>query len=622
MEGDAESPPPPPPGTSAAGSPPPLPNLVEIVQAKDKAEKAAKKRNALLQLITEDYKRLLMDEEDAKEAAEKALDRFAARKEPHSIAMGAVKGAADEAKGRLQEADDHLSSLVPQVAALGDQATPSVKGVREARLVASKIKSILERSWPELSEELSARQKAAEAVFYRPDPAKEPGKAVVAHVRTFHTDIAAQFDATNNELEEIARTKLIPSSTPPLAAGAVPPKKMFARDFDIKKWVGSIFSGDKDTALSDYDKWKKGWDHALGQVKEQCIEVGPASILHLIREVLEGTAAKVTASAMDVEAVHRILEDKFGDVVALMETYLPQPYPHDNKSPGELAAEALAFADRWPTIRENLEENEIDFDCFNGVRIQLAAFGPAAKRKWRASVKAAMREKPEGTKMGEAYNWTAFKKWLQKVSDEIEAKEEPGDEATSAGLFAATSADIVLTTGGNSSLIKGCLVCGPTVSHSSAVCRKIAAMEPEAYFAICTEKKACKRCAQATWSGAHAKVCDTKCGTCGKGHLSTRHKKAANPGKRSYPEPSRKDSKRSRVEASREPATSPQPGDSNFQAAVEKALEVREARMAPPAAPAQVPSRGNYRGYRGRGGRGKGARGRGKSAPSKEDASK
>ena len=67
-------------------------------------------------------------------------------------------------------------------------------------------------------------------------------------------------------------------------------------------------------------------------------------------------------------------------------------------------------------------------DKFCGIRIQLAAFGPAAAIiKWQKEVKTPMRKQPEGAKLGVAYNWTMFCKWLKKLRDDEDTKEEATD---------------------------------------------------------------------------------------------------------------------------------------------------------------------------------------------------
>lgn len=646
----ASSPQPAPPGTSAAGSPPRL-NVSEIdpppppppgpppdgppVQAiaRDRAERAERNRRALHQVLVQDYLELLDgDTDEAQDAADDNLEMFMAKKEPYQAAMLELKGVEKEAWEKLRELDGYLNKLVPLTVALGDKTT--AKGTREVCLLEELARSILEETWPKLDERLTTKGEKTKAAFYRPNPNQELGSKILIAVRNFKSELAARFKVASKELSEV----LSPPTTSPATVPApiqlmIPPavvdesKKPYARDFEIVKVIRPIFTGDEPTARNDYDVWKKKWHHAVGRIRDTCQEADPAAMLHLLRSALSGTAAKITASALSVEAALKILEGKYDDIVALMESFIPVHHAvAEPRTPQERAAEALAFWDRWPRMREQLDSQAVDFDCFNGIQAQLNAFGPVAARKWKAEVKAELREKPAGTKVGEVVNHERFGKWLQKISDELETKVE-GEETTSAGLFAATTAETSSNVETATSSIKGCLICGTAASHESAACRKLGNMESEKFFAICKEKQACKRCAQTTWSTSHGKLCAVKCNTCGKGHLTARHKFVNVSGgvKRSHEASGRKDWKRPRADASREP---PRADDPNFQAAVERALEVREARrayMEPQYAPSYHPytsQRGRgARGYRGRGGRGgKGRGGKGDVSAKKEAA--
>ena len=133
----------------------------------------------------------------------------------------------------------------------------------------------------------------------------------------------------------------------------------------------------------------------------------------LLRATLDSTAAKLATHALTLEDA---LEENYDDIVGLVESYLPQlSPPGDTRTSEEKITEALAFATRWTHIRTQLWEHNIDLDTFCGIRIQLATFGPAAAIKWRQEVKTAMRDQPEGAKLGVACNWTIFCKWLRKL---------------------------------------------------------------------------------------------------------------------------------------------------------------------------------------------------------------
>ena len=52
-----------------------------------------------------------------------------------------------------------------------------------------------------------------------------------------------------------------------------------------------------------------------------------AALLHLLSSTLAGKATKVAFTALTVEAALARMEDKFSDIIALVESYLPLPAP-------------------------------------------------------------------------------------------------------------------------------------------------------------------------------------------------------------------------------------------------------------------------------------------------------
>lgn len=70
----------------------------------------------------------------------------------------------------------------------------------------------------------------------------------------------------------------------------------------------------------------------------------------------------------------------------------------------------------------------------------------------------------------------------------------------------------------------GCLICGPSASHLSADCQKVAELSNEAFYEKCKAVGWCGRCIQTPWSPAHFRQCNVVCGTCGQKHCTSRHK--------------------------------------------------------------------------------------------------
>ena len=612
---DRESSPPPPPGTSAAGSPQPRP--------RSKAQRLEDNRQALLALLREDYLHILKDEEDAEEAAQDNLDRFWELREAHPNTLEELQVALDEGRELLKTVGSYLDQLDPLIEGLRETSTPVAAQIRPARLLAEMAKQTM-GEWKD--DEIKNLAVLSASSFYRPSLRTEPGKAMVAELQKEKTHVSARVATA---LQELAEVLAPPSAATTATVATEASKKPFARDFPVDRHIRKIFTGDADTALADYHTWRDLWKHVAKQVEDTCQEADPAAMLHLLRASIGGTAAKITTSALSVEAVLKILEDKYDDIVALMESYVPKPRaPGDGRSAADMTAEAMAFADRWPRMREELAAHDIEFDTFNGVRVQLAAFGPAAAKKWRIYLKSTMRELPEKAKMGEAYNWKTFRKWLQKIQDEVDNKTDTqDDEGSSAGLFSFATAGAGLSSERSSTPIKGCLSCGPSVSHASSSCSKIANMESDEFFKLCQDNAACKKCCQATWSPGHGKSCTTKCNKCNRGHLSSRHKyAAAMTGKRSADKGSNLPAaKRSRAEPSRERRDSSKAtlSDEEFRTAVDMEIAAREARsgFVVPSSSTSVPKKGAWRGGLSKGKRGKfrgGARG-GKGAASKQD---
>lgn len=599
------------PGTSAAAAaglreaPTPTGNIRSLA-ARSKEARVAKLRSDLRKILVQDYAET-MAQEEAEDEADDKLDDFFNKKELHGKVLQRVRFLEKGAKSRLLQATQHLDNLQPLLDSLG-QVDPEefpVPDVRRAKLLLESAKSILTH-WGPLEIELEDLAKEAQELFYRPKLEDEPASAIVAQIRDHFLLVWATYSVADGEMEALFSPPMPP---PPPPAAVIPPastvKKPYARDFKIDNYV-KTFSGDESPALDKFATWRSAWDHGRGKVEEDCQEVNDAALLHLLRSTLSGTAERISESALSVEAALAILENRYDDVVGLVESYLPLPAAmKEPVSAVEETAQAMAFAERWPRIRNQLQAHNVDLDCFTGVRIQLASFGGAAAKKWKAYTKAKLRALPESTKLGDVYNWPEFKKWLQELQDEAEVKAGEEDDS-SPGMFAVSATGTGTANNGTSTPLKGCLACGTSATHGSAVCHKIANMDSKAFFELCQEKDICKRCVLVPWSRQHLKVCSVKCETCGKPHLSSRHKFAitVKAKKRAQDPPNRRERKKMRVDPSREPSRSESTSSLEDRLeAVERVVEARDNRRDPPQ---YAPQRGGgrNRGHRGRGGRG------------------
>lgn len=146
--------------------------------------------------------------------------------------------------------------------------------------------------------------------------------------------------------------------------------------------------------------------------------------------------------------------------------------------------------------------------------------GRQPPKKWTALVKA------RGSKMGDAYNWESFKKWVKKLQDEAQDTDEG---TSSANLFAAWSLrqDWFRTRPPPSSM--GVLFAvwelvmpqpaapsSPTWSPTSLslgmsslfiICTHLfCPFVSDTFFNLCQEKDTCRKCCQATWTVAHGKT--------------------------------------------------------------------------------------------------------------------
>ena len=236
-------------------------------------------------------------------------------------------------------------------------------------------------------------------------------------------------------------------------------------------------------------------------------------------------------------------------------------------------------------------------------------------KKWTALVKAALRDPHWGSKMGDAYNWESFKKWVKKLQDEAQDTDEG---TSSANLFATSVAETGLVSDKTSSLIQECLVCGLGAGHASASCSKLAwsptslslgmsslfticthlfcPFVSDTFFNLCQEKDTCRKCCQATWTVAHGKTCGARYSKCQKGHVTCRHRYAVAAVSKQQADkgPRRPPAKKARAEPSREKRDHSRAthalDEASFQAAVDKGVEARaaaarQALMAPPPAP-------------------------------------
>lgn len=609
LESSPVQPPPstePQPGTSAAVQHPDM--------ERRRLERIARHRESMRILIQSDYLTAYAGEEEAEEiAAELAqenLDHYIGKKPDHVTAMDFFNNKADVARKRVDAATQMAEELPPLLLAL--QTSFASADLHKARSISEEMRTILQ-SYKAMESDLKELVADAVAAYYRPSLKDEPATQKMAELDEGFQKAQGVLNFADSVVGEL--TAVGPQQTPSeisvSSVTATEATKKFAREFPVTAYVTKTFTGDETSALSDYVTWKTSWAHAQQQCKSTCKEADDDALLHLLRSTLGGTAAKLATPALTLEDALATLEEKYDDIVGLVESYLPQPSPPgDTRTSEEKITEALAFATRWTHIRTQLSEHNIDLDTFCGIRIQLAAFGPAAAIKWRQEVKTAMREQPEGAKLGVAYNWTMFCKWLRKLRDD-EATKEATDGSSSAGIFAVAEQDTVKTT--TAVVISGCLACGTSASHKTAACNKVANLNPEAYLSLCASKAACRRCGQVLWTPSHGKACAMNCKTCGKGHMTTRHRWGQpSAKKRSQSQEPRREPKRVRAEMSREYHAAPSHAPfSKAQLLEVAARQAREEMGGPPPRGAwqggRARGRGRGRGFRGRGGRGRGS---------------
>ena len=604
---------------------PPPQDPVQSLAARDKAERVLRNRRALLGLLVADYTEKLHDPEDAKDEAEENFEKFWALKVPHEEAMELLMHCERKIRRELEEARTILEDAEPDMVKVrkATVASPDHVSLRRVRRAAEQARVIIQ-DWPAWHQELLDLAERAVERFYRPSLKREPSAAIVSRIKKLYSQVSGDLGLLDLELEEL--TSAPPSASTlegsaaansALASAVAEAKKPFARDFDITKYVHTTFTGDKSSAFGDFHTWMEMWRHASAQVAATCKEVDSGALLHLFRAVVGGSAAKLTSAALSIEAAIALLEDQYNDVVALVESYIPLPADKDSKTGEERMAEAGAFAERWPQIRGQLANHEVEMDDFHGIRAQLAALGHNATVKWKTHVKGVLRELPEGSKLGKAYNWPEFVKWLKKIRDE-EAAARATEDGSSASIFA------IVNPGNNTptALVEGCLVCGTGASHRSADCSKVGDLTSDAYQDLCIQKGLCKRCAQAKWSTAHHRACSSTCSTCNKGHLTLRHRHAPTAsGKKRHQEQGKRDFKRPRADPSREPTPAARPDQAKFDEAVELGVKAQEARRAlnlPASSGKALRGKGNkFHGSRG----GKGGKG-GKGNMKKEASEK
>ena len=342
------------------------------------------------------------------------------------------------------------------------------------------------------------------------------------------------------------------------AAGVKP--KMFARDFPVKTYVTGPFSGKSSEALSLFATWRLQWKHAVKRIDEMCHEVDEAAVLHLLQASLTGLAAKVASTSLTVNAAIPALEDKFGDNIALVESYLPPPEPPGETRCGSAdTAAAKRYAQRWPGIDSQLEAHGIELNVFCGIRVQLAAFGGLTASKWRSHIKAELRRKQDtATNLGSVYNLTVFSQWLDSKNDEAEEAENGDAAFSSAGIFSVS----VGQSEAAPTPAPGCILCGASAAHCLAACSKLGDLSNKAFFEKCIARNWCKRCVQSLWSPAHSRACKVVCSNCCRNHVTVRHRHAVAAAserakKRDSSAGQKRDGngpKRQKAEPSREPA--------------------------------------------------------------------
>ena len=508
-------------------------DVAAVVAAHVQEEAVNKARADLRMRIYLDYlqQQPPMTEEQAELRAEDYVDAALMLKAEHETHLRLLHRASQDAQNHLGEVIALTAELNAALEQLPPQ--PNRNDFKEARMLRIKAEQKLS-SFERHEREMEEKAKGVSASWYRPSTELEPSRGVLKkvhglfdHASSGLTFAAMELDdliklaersATSNTLSDSQSGVDQTASAAAIIAAAVAPKKKCARDFLVGNYV-QTFSGDGPDALSNYTTWRGDWDHAAIQVKDTCTKVDDAALLHLLRSTLTGSAAKVAAASISSDAVLVALENKYNDIVALMNSFLADPAPpgESRRGPKETSA-ALTFIERWPRFREQLKAHEIDLDDFNGIRCQLLGFGGSAAADWRKHTKNLMRRLPKEAKLGQAYNWLEFGKWIQEQDEDAQAKaeKEGNDDTSSAGVFAVTA-----NSGPAPSLAPGCAACGPSASHRSATCRKLATMEIDKFFNLLNKKGWCRKCAQHSWSSG--RPCTHKCGQCGRGHLTSRH---------------------------------------------------------------------------------------------------
>ena len=566
--------------------------LVEDAQRRVLADAKRRARAALRQQLAVDHQTLHgLEIEEAEAKAEMEVDNALRKKEKYQTLLHVLRNHAELVRREAADVVTIAEDLVAANKAVrAGVPSPDPDAVRKARnlqvegLSASKTLDHLEKS-------AARKEERAVAAYYRKTSEEQAVEALRA-VRKVAKHAAARYEVASQELEDLL-TPASRSAAPQIAvpdaaataaavaaAAAAAKPKMFARDFPVNTYVTGPFSGESPEALSLFATWRLQWKHAVKRINEMCQEVDEAALLHLLQATLTGLAAKVASTALTVNAAVAALEDKFGDVVALVESYLPPPAPPGETRCGTAdTAAAKRYAQRWPRIDLQLEAHGIELKVFCGIRVQLAAFGGSAASKWRSHVKAELRRKQDtATNLGSVYNWTVFSQWLDSKNDEAEEAENGDAASSSAGIFSVS----VGQSEAAPTPAPGCILCGASSAHRSAACSKLGDLSNEAFFEKCITKNWCKRCVQSPWSPAHSRACKVVCGNCGRNHVTVRHRHAVAAAserakKRDSSAGQKRDGngpKRQKAEPSREPAAD--------KSALEKRLEKLEKAAAKP----------------------------------------
>ena len=581
-------------------------------------ERAERQRVVMLRILIADYSRSESLEE-AEEMAEEMVDYFVKKKPQHTEAMGHLCLRVQGANFRITRAQEVVGDLEGELMQLR-KAKKDVNSLSRTRRYMEHARGLL-RGWDEVESLLQESAERTAKTFYRPVLEEEPGARKVLNVKVAYEETMARLIAAEQEFDDLmAPPTPVPVQAAASTSAAPEEKKIFARDFVVKNYVRPLFSGDDETsAIRDFHLWRKQWAHAEQKIYETCKEADEGAMLHLLGTALEGSALQLISSALNHNAALATLEEKYHNIVALVESY--DSHSSEAKGPEPQAAEILANIDRWPHLEELLNGVGIELRTYFLIHSQLAILDANAGNKnpsirWTGHVKALMREKPDHSHLGEVYNLEIFKKWIHRVKDDaVTAAAQTGEEVSSARLFAVSAETR------NSETVQGCLVCGPAASHKSASCDKVERLPDEEFFRLAKEKGWCAKCLRVQFSYQHAKACMQKCAKCQKAHLTSRHRAPLSPAKRNSDsqEPNRdRPIKKRKAEASREqresaPSTSKDYSkDPGFQAALDKALDEREARKEKSA---QTYARDNSRG------RGKGREGKKKDGP-KRDTSK